>query len=77
MNTAHRPLVTIGIPTYNRADGYLREVLECALAQTYPNIEIDRDFFESCMRAGRLHLSLDCMIPEWLNFKLLLQAKAV
>lgn len=33
-------LVTIGIPTYNRADGYLRETLESALAQTYPNIEI-------------------------------------
>ena len=42
MSAAKRsiPLVTIGIPTYNRADGYLREVLECALAQTYPNIEI-------------------------------------
>jgi len=40
MNTEIRPLVTIGIPTYNRADGYLKEALECALAQTYPNIEI-------------------------------------
>jgi glycosyltransferase involved in cell wall biosynthesis len=34
------PLVTIGIPTYNRAATYLREAVECALAQTYPNIEI-------------------------------------
>jgi glycosyltransferase involved in cell wall biosynthesis len=34
------PLVTIGIPTYNRAGTYLREALECALAQTYRNIEI-------------------------------------
>lgn len=34
------PLVTIGIPTYNRADGYLRETLESALAQTYPHVEI-------------------------------------
>ena len=33
-------LVTIGIPTYNRADGYLREALTAALAQTYQNIEI-------------------------------------
>ena len=40
MNTARRPLVTIGIPTYNRAQSYLREALESALAQTYPNIEI-------------------------------------
>jgi len=34
------PLVSIGIPTYNRASGYLRETLESALAQTYPNLEI-------------------------------------
>lgn len=34
------PLVTIGIPTYNRANGYLPEALESALAQTYPNLEI-------------------------------------
>lgn len=33
-------LVTIGIPTYNRADGYLKNALESALAQTYENIEI-------------------------------------
>jgi len=34
------PLVSIGIPTYNRADGFLRETLTSALNQTYPNIEI-------------------------------------
>ena len=34
------PIVTIGIPTYNRANGFLRETLESALAQTYQNIEI-------------------------------------
>ncbi|MGC8622298.1 MAG: glycosyltransferase family 2 protein [Caldisphaera sp.] len=33
------PLVTIGIPTYNRSK-YLKEALESALNQTYPNIEI-------------------------------------
>lgn len=33
-------LVSIGIPTYNRADGYLRETLESALAQTWPELEI-------------------------------------
>ncbi len=35
-----RPLVTIGISTYNRANGYLRSALESALAQTYSNLEI-------------------------------------
>ncbi|WP_419658224.1 glycosyl transferase, family II [Desulfosarcina variabilis str. Montpellier] len=34
------PLVSIGIPTYNRADGYLRECIESAIQQTYTNIEI-------------------------------------
>ena len=34
------PLVTIGIPTYNRADGYLKQTLESAVNQTYQNIEI-------------------------------------
>jgi len=33
-------LVTIGIPTYNRADGFLRQALESVLAQTYQNLEI-------------------------------------
>ncbi len=33
------PLVSILIPTYNRA-AYLRIALESALAQTYPNIEV-------------------------------------
>jgi len=34
------PSVTIGIPTYNRADSYLKEAVESGLNQTYPNIEI-------------------------------------
>ncbi len=33
------PLVTIGLPTYNRAPG-LKRTLECIAAQTYKNIEI-------------------------------------
>jgi glycosyltransferase involved in cell wall biosynthesis len=34
------PLISIGIPTYNRAAGNLREALSSAVTQTYPNIEI-------------------------------------
>ncbi|GAA5520550.1 glycosyltransferase [Aliifodinibius salicampi] len=40
MSKDNLPLVTIGIPTYNRADAYLKEALESALNQTYSNIEI-------------------------------------
>ena len=40
MASNYNPLISIGIPTYNRADGYLRETLESALQQTYQNIEI-------------------------------------
>ena len=39
INIAH-PLVTIGIPTYNRADGYLKEAIQSAMSQKYPNIEV-------------------------------------
>lgn len=34
------PLITIGIPTYNRAHGTLPLTLESALAQDYPHLEI-------------------------------------
>ena len=34
------PLVTIGIPTYNRAHDTLPMALAAAVAQTYPNLEI-------------------------------------
>lgn len=33
-------LVTIAIPTYNRAGSYLPQALKSALVQTYPNIEV-------------------------------------
>jgi glycosyltransferase involved in cell wall biosynthesis len=39
-NPHPRPLVTIGIPTYNRANTYLPEALGSALAQDYPNLEL-------------------------------------
>lgn len=40
MSSGGGPLVTIGIPTYNRARGYLREALGSALAQTYDRVEV-------------------------------------
>ena len=40
MPNRNDPRVTIGIPTYNRADGYLKLTLKSALNQTYPNLEI-------------------------------------
>jgi glycosyltransferase involved in cell wall biosynthesis len=35
-----QPLVTIAIPTYNRADSYLPGVIEAARNQTWPEVEI-------------------------------------
>jgi len=40
MNNTPLPLVTIGIPTYNRANGYLKGAVASALEQTYENMEI-------------------------------------
>ncbi len=37
---ATRPIVSIGVPTYNRAGSYLRAALESACAQRYPALEI-------------------------------------
>lgn len=39
MNDHLHPLVTIGLPTYNRAQG-LKKTIECIQAQTYRNLEI-------------------------------------
>lgn len=39
MTAQDRPLVSVGIPTYNRQEG-LRRTLECITTQTYPNLEI-------------------------------------
>ena len=40
MSNIKSPLVTIGIPTYNRAKAYLKDAIKSAVDQTYPNIEI-------------------------------------
>lgn len=40
MRLVKHPLVSISIPTCNRADLYFRQALASALNQTYPNIEI-------------------------------------
>lgn len=40
MNEHHLPFVSIGIPTFNRANSYLKQSLPSALHQIYPNVEI-------------------------------------
>ena len=40
MTDCSPPLVSIGIPTYNRASSYLKQALQSAVNQTYKNIEI-------------------------------------
>lgn len=47
-------LVTIGIPTYNRADRYMRDALRSALAQTYSNLEIIVS--DNCSKDGTTEL---------------------
>jgi glycosyltransferase involved in cell wall biosynthesis len=39
MSTIH-PLISIGIPTYNRANGYLKQAIQASLNQNYPELEI-------------------------------------
>jgi glycosyltransferase involved in cell wall biosynthesis len=40
MTDHNHPLITIAMPTYNRADSYLKQAIQSALNQTYSNIEI-------------------------------------
>ncbi len=40
MSSSNHPLVSIGIPTYNRANGNLLKVIERALGQTWQNVEV-------------------------------------
>ena len=53
------PLVTIAIPTYNRADGYLKNAIECAIAQDYKNIEIV--ISDNCSEDHTSELVASCM----------------
>lgn len=39
VDSSYNPLVSVGIPTYNRPEG-LRRTLECITGQTYKNLEI-------------------------------------
>ena len=39
VDSSYSPLVSVGIPTYNRPEG-LRRTLECITGQTYKNLEI-------------------------------------
>jgi glycosyltransferase involved in cell wall biosynthesis len=69
------PRVTVAIPTLNRL-GYLKEALQSAQAQTYPNIEIlisdngstdgTREFLRSVMGIRAYHQAQNVgMLPNW------------
>ncbi len=60
MNTLSIPLVTIGIPTYNRLS-LLKEAVASALAQTYANVEI-----EICQNPHQNQVITQA-IAEWCN----------
>ncbi len=51
------PMVTMAIPTYNRANSYLPQALKSALNQTYPQVEIivsdncSSDHTEQCVKS--------------------------
>ncbi len=60
MSRESNPLVTIGIPTYNRGDRYLRQAVQSGLAQTYPNLEIvvsDNASYTFIMTAADIQLT--------------------
>lgn len=40
MTDHNHPLISIGMPTYNRADSFLKQAIQSAVDQTYSNIEI-------------------------------------
>jgi glycosyltransferase involved in cell wall biosynthesis len=53
------PLVTIAIPTFNRADSYFPQTLKCALKQTYPDLEIIVSDNASTDHTGALVAGID------------------
>lgn len=59
MSSSSNPLVSIGIPTYNRADSNLRNVIERALGQTYQNVEVIVSDNCSCDGTPELVRSVD------------------
>lgn len=81
-----QPLVTVGIPTFNRPDG-LRRSLDCISRQTYPNLEIivsdnaspgdeTRNVVEDCMaRDARIrYVRQPSNLGATANFQYLLDA---
>jgi len=61
------PLVTIGIPTYNRANSFFRESLACAVSQNYPNLEIVVS--DNCSDDGTKDLVRSCIDQRIKYFK--------
>ncbi len=82
------PLVSVGIPTYNRSEG-LKRTLNCILKQDYPNIQIivsdnasPQTETESVVRNAMaldnrvIFFRQDANIGAWKNFLFVLQAAA-
>jgi glycosyltransferase involved in cell wall biosynthesis len=61
------PLVTIAIPTYNRANAYLRQALESARAQTYTNLDIFVS--DNCSTDWTSQLVAECNDPRIRYFR--------
>ena len=61
------PMVSIGIPTYNRADGYLRDALQSACRQGYANIDIIVS--DNCSTDGTEHYVKQLADPRIRYFK--------
>ena len=61
MHNSYNHKVTIAIPTYNRADNYLKQTLTSALNQTYQNLEIVVEVVETKEKKYEEELAEDIM----------------
>lgn len=65
-NPKATPKVTIVIPTYNRANKFLRSAIECALEQSWPHLEII--VADNCSTDNTAPLSNLMLIPGYVTY---------